>query len=86
MKKYLILGFLVAFSSSNAQYCSLPQKGFFNPPMKPSCVVNNSCTQWQIDSYNDALEQYYREIEQYNEQVRQYSECINQQNQNNNQW
>ena len=60
-------------------FCSAPSAPFGGAPSKPSapyCVNewNNThtCDAWEIDSYNNALENYKRELEDFVSDLKDY--------------
>jgi len=55
-------------------FCSqpFPPSTYLSKPNKPYCFTSRSCSEWQIKSYNDSVDRYYRDLRQYAEQVDDY--------------
>lgn len=81
MKKIVFLPIALGLSFSSQAYCSKP---YSTPqaPDKPICASMGSCSQWDIDNYNNQVRQYYSDIDYYNQQVQDYIDCSNRERQN----
>jgi hypothetical protein len=69
-------GAVVSVGPANAAYgfCSQPHapSAFFSKPSKPYCYTSRNCSEWQIKSYNNDVDRYYRDLRQYAGQVDDY--------------
>lgn len=47
--------------------CSKPEKP--EPPTRPYCAATQSCSEWQVSSYNSELDQYRSDRREYESDV-----------------
>lgn len=48
-------------------YCSQPiaPTAFLRKPTKPYCATNRSCSEWEVSSYRDEVDRYFRNLREY---------------------
>jgi hypothetical protein len=80
---FSIMIFFLIFPANVLAYCSEPTppdppSSYMRPtkPSAPYCVNTfsntHTCDQWEVDSYNSALQQYRYEVEDYVRKLKNY--------------
>ena len=57
------------------RYCSAPVApsiGFVSKPSKPYCAATRSCEDWQVRSYQNDVEDYFRKLKRYANDVESF--------------
>lgn len=69
-------GSVVNVGTANAAYgyCSQPNapSTYLRKPSKPYCATNRTCSDWEVTSYRDELDRYFRNLRTYAEEVDSY--------------
>jgi hypothetical protein len=82
-----VFGLLVgpAIPASAGSFCMAPHAPSFysSKPSRPYCVTSRSCSSWEVQSYRNSVDGYFRQLEQYasyvsqfNRQSNDYIECM----------
>ena len=78
MKKSLLYVLIIFILPATGYCCYEPSAPYFNAsePSVPWCVNkwNNThtCSDWEIDSYNQSIRNYNREVENYIDELQDY--------------
>ena len=85
MKKWKIAAALFAafvagnlFNSTAASaaygFCMAPRapSAFLTKPIKPYCAASRSCSEWQVRSYRNEVDSYFRNLRAFAEDVDEY--------------
>lgn len=71
-----VLALALPLSSANAMlaYCSQPNapSTYLSKPAKPYCAATRDCEEWQVSSYRNEVESYYRKLKTYAQEVEAY--------------
>lgn len=59
-------------SPAEAGYCSQPTapSAYISKPSKPFCAPR--CSEWEVQTYRDELDRYFRRLKQYAQEVDDY--------------
>lgn len=75
----LVTGIALVFAPASWAYCSEPSPPSRyskpdkpEPPSRPYCAATQSCSEWQVRSYNSELEQYRSDLREYESDVEDY--------------
>jgi hypothetical protein len=57
-------------------FCNQPMAPtpFLRKPTKPYCAIDRSCEQWQVDSYKNEIDRYFKSLKSYLADVDRYRE------------
>ena len=60
--------------TAQARICIPPTAPFvfISKPTKPFCAARRTCSDWEVHSYQDDVERYYKKLKNYLETVDQY--------------
>ena len=68
----------VGTASAAYSFCYEPTapSAFLRKPTKPYCAINRSCSDWEVNSYRNEVDRYFRNLREYADDVdRYYSEA-----------
>lgn len=64
----------IGTASAAYRFCSQPMapSAYLRKPTKPFCASNRSCSEWEVSSYRDEVDRYFRKLKTYADEVESY--------------